>query len=222
LALAALLAAGCGKDQGKDQSTSAGNSPAVGTAGRSDAKVSGGDREFIQEVAKANLAELELARAASDKSTSAEVKHFAEMMVTDHTAAGDKLTALASESAVAIDTQLDDKHRDLREKLAGKQGLDFDRAYMDAMVDEHQNFVDKLESRIDKDTLSKWKTDATSQASGQKARVEGKAQIIVPEKSDDPVSQRVNAWSAETYPVAYAHLESAKALRGAVRKRSTN
>jgi predicted outer membrane protein len=184
--------------------------------------VSSGDRDFIQDVTRANMAELDLARTASDKSTSPEVKQFAQMMVSDHTAAGDTLNAIASENAVTVESQLDDKHRNLRDELSKKQGLDFDRGYMDAMVDEHQSFVDKLESRIDKDTLSRWKTDATNHQSGQKARVEGKAQVVIPEKSDDPVTQRVNAWSAETYPVAYAHLEAAKALRDTVRKRATN
>src|SRR6187455_1541579 len=90
VALAALLAAGCSKDHGNNQSTTAGSSPAVGTAGRSDAKVNSGDRDFIQEVTRGNLAEIDLARTASDKSTSTDVKQFAQMMVTDHTAAGDK------------------------------------------------------------------------------------------------------------------------------------
>jgi putative membrane protein len=220
LALTALLTAGCSKN---DRTTTANNSPAVGTAGRSDSKVSAGDRDFIKDVTQANLAELDLARAAADKSTTPDVKQFAQRMVTDHTTAGDKLNAIASENAVTVDSQLDDRHRDLREKLLQKQGLEFDRDYMDAMVDEHQKLVDKLESRIDKDTLSKWKTDTTAHhGAGEKARVEGKAQMVVPEKSDDMVTQRVNAWAAETYPTAYAHLESAKALRDTVKKRSTN
>lgn len=217
-ALAALLAAGCSKDT----RTTTGNNSAVGTAGRTDTKVSSGDRDFIQDVTKANTAEVDLARTASERSTSPDVKQFAQMMITDHTAAGEKLNAIASENTVSVDTQADSKHADLRDKLAKRQGLDFDRDYMDAMVDQHQDLVDKLESRIDKDTISKWKSDAGRQASDQKAKVEGRAQIVVPEKSDDPVTQRVNAWAAESYPVVYAHLESAKALRDTVKKRSTN
>ncbi len=49
-----------------------------------------------------------------------------------------------------------------------------------------------------------------------------KAQSVVPERSDDPVTQRINAWAADTYPVAYAHLQAAKDLKDALKKRSTN
>ena len=91
LALVVLLTAACTKHEDR---TTTSNTAAVGTAGRADTSVSSGDRDFIQDVVKANTAEIELARTASDKSTSPDVKQFAQMMVTDHTAAGDKLNAI--------------------------------------------------------------------------------------------------------------------------------
>jgi hypothetical protein len=71
--------------------------------------------------------------------------------------------------------------------------------------------VDKLESRIDKETLTKWKESNTNPATGQKAR--GEAMTVVAEKSDNPVTLAFNQWAAETYPVAFAHLQAAKDLR---------
>jgi len=49
-----------------------------------------------------------------------------------------------------------------------------------------------------------------------------KATAVMPEKSDDANTFALNQWAAETYPVAYAHLEAAKALRDGMKKRSTN
>ena len=231
-ALAAVVAVGCNSSDNR-----AANGSAVGTAGRAENSVSSGDRDFVRDVAVMNMAEIELSRTALQKAAGADVKKFAQMMIDDHPPAGDKLKAVAAQHRIEVPAQLDDKHREHGEKLAAKQGLEFDKDYADAMVDGHQDFVDKLESRIDKDTLSKWRASrdntahgtATGTAHGSAtanppanpdAKVEAAA--VTAEKSDDPATMAINQWAAQTYPVAYAHLEAAKALRDGVKKRSTN
>ena len=218
VALAATLVVGCNKEN------AARNDAAVGTAGRAEDNIRGADRDFVKDAATANMAEIELSRTALDRSAGADVKKFAQMMVDDHPAAGDKLKALAAQHSLTMPSELDEKHRDLRDKLAAKQGLEFDKEYADAMVQGHEDFVDKLESRIDKDTLSKWKADYERMTGDTKERVEAqvKAQAVTAEKSDNPVTQALNQWAAETYPVAFAHLQAAKDMRDGVRKRSTN
>jgi len=49
----------------------------------------------MAEAASGGMTEVELGKIASSKAQNAEVKKFAEMMVTDHTKAGDDLKALA-------------------------------------------------------------------------------------------------------------------------------
>lgn len=241
MALAATIAVGCNSSDNR----AANDSTAVGTAGRDNGNVSSGDRDFVRDVATMNMAEIELSRTALQRSASADVKKFAQMMVNDHPPAGDKLKAFASQHQIEVPAQLDEEHRELRDKLAAKQGLEFDREYADTMVDGHQDFVDKLESRIDKDTLSKWKAgrdttradvnepnvvnpNAANRAPAKPGAVnpdkdaEVEATAVTAERSDNPVTMGLNQWAAETYPVAFAHLEAAKALRDGVRKRSTN
>ena len=214
VALAAVMAVGCNKSD-----RSAANGSAVGTAGRAENGVGAGDKDFVRDVAVMNMAEIELSRTALQKSAGPDVKQFAQMMVDDHNSAGEKLTAVATQHQLEVPTQIDEKHRDKGDKIAAKQGLEFDKDYADAMVDGHQDFVDKLESRIDKDTLSKFKADSTA-TGNETAKVEAKA--VTAEKSDNPNTLAINQWAAETYPVAYAHLQAAKALRDGVKKRSTN
>jgi len=215
LAVAAMLGTGC------NRSNSAANDTA-GTSGRVESNVSMGDRDFVQDVTRMNAAEIDISRLAVDKSSSPDVKKFAQMMVDDHTAAGAKLSGVAMQNGIPAPSEVDDAHRDLRDKLSTKQGLDFDKDYIDAMVDDHGKLVDKLESRIDKDTLSRWKGQVAQTIDGDKAKIDVKAQMVTPEKSDDVITQRVNAWAAETYPVAYAHMQAAKDLKDALKKRSTN
>jgi putative membrane protein len=213
--MAAMLATGCNKNNAASKNDTA------GTSGRADA-VSSADKDFVLDVSRANAAEIDLSKLALEHGSSADVKKFAQMMVDDHTAAGAKLSGVATQNSIDAPAVPDDDHVQLREKLVSRQGLDFDKDYVDAMVDDHQKLVDKLESRIDKDTLSKWKGEVAQTPDGDKAKIDMKAQTIVPEKSDDPVTQRINSWAADTYPVAYAHLQSAKALKDSVKKRSTD
>lgn len=213
-ALALTLTAACDRD---NRSSSANSGAAVGTAGRADSAVSSGDKDFVKDVATMNVAEIELARLANDHAAGADVKQFAQMMLNDHPGAGDKLQAFAAQHGIEVPAQLDDKHRDLREKLAAKNGIDFDKEYADAMVNGHQDFVNKLESRIDKDTLTRATVDNKEGPDGKV-----KATAVMPEKSDNPNTFALNQWAADVYPVAYAHLQAAKDLRDGVKKRSTN
>jgi putative membrane protein len=208
--LGLAMTAACNKD---NRSTTANNS-AVGTSGKAAGSMSNGDRDLVRDVAAMNTADLDLGKLASERGASADVKQFAQMMVTDHTAAATRLQAFQTEHGIDVPPDLDGHHRDVREKLANKQGAEFDRAYADAMVDEHQALADKLESRIDKDTLSRTKVDNSH---GPDASV--KATAVLPQKSDDPNTLAVNQWAAELYPVVYAHLQAAKALRDGVKSR---
>jgi putative membrane protein len=222
LALAAVVAVGCDNNRRDTTAAKTADPAAVGTAGESDrAKPGMGDKDFINDAAIAGMAEVELGRMASQKGTSPDVKKFGKMMVDDHTAAGDRLKALATQYSIEWPTALDDKHRDLRDKLAKLSGREFDREYMSEMVDGHESVANKLESRIDKETLSKWKTETTDRTGGQNAKVEGKAISIMPERSDNAVTMSINQWAADTYPTVQAHLSTAKQLNDGLSKRRT-
>jgi len=225
IGLAIVVAGACDKGNRRDMADArAGNPAAVGTSGEADRnKVSRSDQDFVQELTIANMAEVELGRMAGERSANADVKKFGQMMVNDHTAAGDKLKGIASQYKLTVPAALDDKHRDLRDKLAKLNGAEFDREYMEAMVDGHHHVAGQLESRIDKETLGKWKTETADAATGKKVVERAKATTVAPEKSDDAVTMSLNEWSAEAYPVVQAHLQAAKVLEGAVKnRRSTN
>jgi putative membrane protein len=223
IALVAAVTIGCNANDRKDVNASNPAGSAVGTAG-SEARheVSAGDKDFVKDVSAANMAEIELGRIAADRGTNPEVKKFGQTMVDDHTQAGDKLSAIASKHSIAMATELDDKHRDLRDKLAKLQGADFDREYIDAMVDGHNDVLDKLGSRVDKKSLEDYKAKMTDKVTGEKVKQEVDATTIVPEKSDNAVTASINEWAAASYPVVQAHLQSAKDIQKNLKKRMTN
>jgi hypothetical protein len=42
---------------------------------------------------------------------------------------------------------------------------------------------------------------------------------LLPDKSENPTTMRVNEFAAGLYPTVYAHLEAARALKGSLDKR---
>jgi putative membrane protein len=214
LAVVATLTAGCSSEKSKDLGEAKPSGPpAVGTSGAADL-ASRDARDFIHHVAMVNMAEIDLAKLAAEGGTADEVKKFAETMIHDHTASGDKLKALAADFKIAAPSQLDDEHMDRRDKLAKQRGPDFDREYASAMVDSHKDLIDQLEPRIDKKTLDDWKTEMNGKTTAAAGTV-----AILPDKSDNPTTMRINQFAAGIYLTVQAHLEAAKALESSLKKR---
>jgi putative membrane protein len=222
IALVAAITMGCNANDSRDANANNPSGSAVGTAGATDRSVTGGDRDFVRDVSMANMAEIELGKLAAERGTNAEVKKFAQTMVDDHTKAGDQLMAIASQHSIQTATDLGDNHRDLREKLSNLKGAEFDREYIDAMVDEHEDVLDKLGSKVDQQSLEDYRTKLTDRAANEKVVAEVEATAITAEKSDNPVTQSINQWAATSYPVVHAHHETAKKLQESLKKRMTN
>ena len=181
-----------------------------------------GDGEFVHDIALMNMAEIELSRMALQKATSADIKTFAQRLIDDHDAAGNKLKSVVPNNWPA---QLDDKHRELADKLARKQGADFDHDYTEAMVEGHQDFAARLESRLDVQSLADWKTAVAGRAHTgalPDPTVSMRDVPLRPNASDDELTKKINQWAAETYPIVQKHLDTASTLKNAVKKRSTN
>lgn len=192
----------------------------VGTGGAgADVK---SDGEFVHDVAMMNMAEIELSRLALQKSASTDIKSFAQQLINDHDAAANKLKSIASDRWPA---QLDEKHREVADKLASKQGADFDRDYTEAMIEGHEDLAARLESRLDVQSLADWKTAAAGRAQTgalPDPKVEMRDVQIRPNASDNELTLKINQWAAETYPITQKHLDAARTLDNAAKKRSTD
>jgi putative membrane protein len=223
LACVAALSIGCGnKDRSDVRANNTDNSSAVGTAGNAANTPTGGDKDFVNDMAMGGLGEAELGKLASERALSADVKRFGQMMVNDHTKAGDALKQVASRFDIAWPTAVSDKQRDLQEKLSKLQGADFDKEYMKAMVDDHSDDVDKLESRVDKHTLGDWKTKVENLAAEVRGTERGIVTEITPERSDNAATMAINEWAAMTLPTVQMHYDAAKILKDKVDKAKRN
>jgi putative membrane protein len=104
---------------------------------------------FMTEAAKGGIAEVELSRVATTKAQNAEVKKFAQQMIQDHTNANAELKQLAGKKNITLPTELDAEHKALKDRLSSLSGAEFDKAYINAMVSDHEKTVNLFKTQAD-------------------------------------------------------------------------
>ena len=104
------------------------------------------DKQFIETAAQGGMTEVELGKLASEKGTSPDVKKFGSHMVEDHSKANDKLKSIADKKGVAVPEKLDSTHQAMVDKFQHLSGPAFDKAYVRAMVRDHEKTADCFRS----------------------------------------------------------------------------
>ena len=111
------------------------------------------DAQIAAIVVTANQVDIDAGKFASDKAASAEVRKFAQQMVTDHTAVNTqaanlvtKLKVTPKENATSASLKTGgEQNLAALHKLDGPQ---FDRAYVDHEVAYHQQVIDALDTTL--------------------------------------------------------------------------
>src|SRR5688500_5349264 len=107
--------------------------------------LSGQDRKYFQEMAQANMAEVQTGKLAQQKASSEEVKKFAEHMVQDHGKLLQEQQSMAKTKGVSLPKQPKKEHQSALKKLQGASGSEFDRMYMEQMVKDHEKTLKTLQ-----------------------------------------------------------------------------
>jgi len=103
------------------------------------------DGDFLVKAAEGGMLEVEMGKLAASKATSPEVRAFAQQMVTDHAEKNSQLMALAAPNNVSLPSAPTEKQVDMINELQQKTGPAFDQAYMDHMIDAHEDMLDLFE-----------------------------------------------------------------------------
>ena len=121
------------------------------------------DAAFYKNAAEAGIAEVEAGKLAQDKGGSQKVKDFGAMMVTDHSAANDKLKALASSKDITLPSSSSVGQMANKAKLEVLSGDTFDKSYIKGQLKAHREAVAlfKKESTAGQDTDAKAFATAT-------------------------------------------------------------
>ncbi|MEN1831743.1 DUF4142 domain-containing protein [Pseudomonas lijiangensis] len=97
--------------------------------------------DFVEDASAKGIAEVEAGKLAQEKGSSADVKSFADKMIKDHTAANNKLKALAESKdlEVSSDAQMMDKAKSMILEL--RSAKSFDQAYANNQVKAHEEAI---------------------------------------------------------------------------------
>ena len=151
-----LVLAGCSEKAGQPETETTGSvqaeSQTTGTASATTTQSMGGvsdmtpdDKEFVSKAGMAGLAEVHMANLALQKASSADAKAFAQRMSTDHSKTNNELAQFATTKGLALPTELAGDHKAGLDHLNSLSGADFDKAYMDHMVSDHEKAVADFE-----------------------------------------------------------------------------
>ena len=121
--------------------TSTATATTTGVTGGTVSATTAADKEFVSRAGMAGLAEVQMANLALQNAQSAEVKAFAQRMITDHSTSNAELAQLATVKGLALPTELGGEHKAGLEHLTTLTGGEFDRAYMQHMVADHRATV---------------------------------------------------------------------------------
>lgn len=145
LALCLCLTYGCGENA-TDTKTSEANSTKQ-TASASDAQAPTAAQGFAEAAASGDIYEVESSRLATTKAISPEVRQFAQMMISDHSATTEQLKQIASKATPAIELPMTPNSRQqlLLGELMGLDGAEFDRRFIAQQADAHREAVMLME-----------------------------------------------------------------------------
>jgi len=123
-----------------------GTTATTSTTGSAMTPLNDADRKFVETVAEGNSAEVALGNLGAQKGSNADVKSFANRMITDHSKANDELKQLAANKGLsALATEPNKKDKDEADKLSKESGAKFDKAFMTGMVKGHTEVVSLFE-----------------------------------------------------------------------------
>lgn len=104
------------------------------------------DRELIQDIAHANLAEIETGKMALEKSEDPQIKKFAQMMIDDHTKAMKELQNLAQKKGITLPNETDIQHKTIALALQALNGETFNEQYISRVgVGSHERTLGLLQ-----------------------------------------------------------------------------
>lgn len=99
--------------------------------------------KFVKKAAMSNALEVRSSKVALERAQRADVKEYAQQMVTQHTKAAEELKAAIAQARLnfQVPEELDNDRQDKLRELAKADPKDFDEDYIDLQQDLHEETV---------------------------------------------------------------------------------
>jgi putative membrane protein len=164
------------RDADRSTGTATGSSAGQAQSGMAQ-KLDKGLQESLEKLHAANQAELHMAQMGQQNAQSPQVKEFAQKLGEDHQKLDEKLTTAAQGAgAASLEGKAFQKERDKAtkdmDKLQKKTGAEFDKAYMDMMVKDHEKDLKNVKDAA-KDARKHNHTELASLLEGAQTGMQG-------------------------------------------------
>lgn len=106
------------------------------------------DADFVYDVVGSSYGEIKLAELANQRSRTGGVKQIAQQLLTDHTASLNELKTLAQAKAISIPVEEPDASKRKLEDMAEEGGSEFDKEWVQEMIELHEKDIDEFEDRL--------------------------------------------------------------------------
>lgn len=141
-AVAAAVLFSCGSGAGTDDKSGRPETElGRDTLGQNRQNNTESDRKFAMDAAEGGLYEVMMGELAQMNAQDPKVKDLGRMMVEDHGKANEELKMLAQKKDIQLPAGLGDEKQQTYNRMAAMKGKDFDKAYADLMVQDHQKDI---------------------------------------------------------------------------------
>ena len=113
-------------------------------------QVAAEDTQFMKDAAQSGMAEVKMGELASSNAESQPVKDLAQKIVTDHKKANEELKQLAMKKSVSLPDAVTEEQKTMLQHLTSLKGREFDSAFKQHAVENHQKSVDKFKTAAEK------------------------------------------------------------------------
>ncbi|QJR81680.1 DUF4142 domain-containing protein [Alteromonas pelagimontana] len=98
--------------------------------------------DFVEDASAKGIAEVESAKVAQQKSSSADIKAFAQKMITDHSAANKELASIARSKNLEISDEAGMVSKAKKLMMEQRDDQSFDEAYAESQVEAHEDTIE--------------------------------------------------------------------------------
>jgi putative membrane protein len=128
--------------------------PATKAQSATSAQSSSAAKEFVEQAGISGLAEVEMGELGAQKATNGQVKAFAKRIVADHTKANEELLTAIKGKGLQVPSSRTSMHKATVERFQQQDaGKNFDRDYMQQMIEDHKADVELFETAADDEKL---------------------------------------------------------------------
>lgn len=101
-------------------------------------------RSFLQDALMGNNSEIMLGNLAADRGRSEAVRDYGRTLVRDHTQARNEVIDVGRRFGIRPTREVKPEAREMRDRLASMRGREFDREFINHMVEDHRSDIDEF------------------------------------------------------------------------------